>query len=83
MENEQGDNENKKDNIKKKSSELKLLIEKYKKNLKEIQEECRHEPILKLVSESGLSSALRIVCKNCEKVIGYPSQSDNKDFYGN
>ena len=36
----------------------------------------------KLVSENGRSSALRIVCKHCEKIIGYPSQSDNEDFYG-
>lgn len=82
MEKEHNDNENKKDNIKKKSSELKLLIEKYKKSLEEIQEECKHEPMLKLVSENGRSSALRIVCQNCEKIIGYPSQSDNEDFYG-
>tara|TARA_B100000963_G_scaffold359405_1_gene386675 strand:+ start:2064 stop:2309 length:246 start_codon:yes stop_codon:yes gene_type:complete len=79
MENEQ--NENKKDDIKKRSSEIKLLIEKYKKSLKEIQEECNHEPLLKLVSENGRSSSLRIVCKNCEKIIGYPSASDTNDFY--
>tara|TARA_B100000900_G_C20498590_1_gene682733 strand:- start:397 stop:648 length:252 start_codon:yes stop_codon:yes gene_type:complete len=83
MEKEQNNNENKKDSIKKKSSELKLLIEKYKKTLKEVQEDCNHEPILKLVSENGRSSALRVVCEQCDKIIGYPSQTDNKDFYDN
>lgn len=82
MESENKDSDNKdKNNIKKKSSELRLLIEKYQKNLEEIQEECNHKPILKLVSENGITSALRIVCENCDKTIGYPSKLDTDSFY--
>lgn len=81
MENQNADNEKESEKIKKKSSELKLLIEKYQKSLEEIQEECKHEPILKLVSENGVTSTLRIVCNNCDKIIGYPSKIDTDNFY--
>lgn len=80
-ENQNADNQKKSEKIKKKSSELKLLIEKYQKSLEEIQEECKHEPELKLVSENGVTSTLRIVCKNCNKTIGYPSKIDTDNFY--
>tara|TARA_R110001606_G_C14990810_1_gene605755 strand:+ start:134 stop:385 length:252 start_codon:yes stop_codon:yes gene_type:complete len=67
--------------IKKKSSELKLLIEKYQKSLKEIQGDCKHAPTVKLVSDDGVTNALRVVCRDCEKIIGYPSASDTDKFY--
>lgn len=76
------DSEQEGDSIKKKSSELKLLIEKYQKSLKEIQRDCKHEPILKLVSDNGVTTALRVVCKDCDKIIGYPSKADTDKFYG-
>jgi hypothetical protein len=67
--------------IKKKSSEIKLLIEKYQKTLTEIQDLCKHIPVLKQISENGVSAELRVVCENCEKVIGYPTKNDTEDFY--
>lgn len=67
--------------IKKKSSELKLLIEKYQKSLKEIQGDCKHTPTLKLISDNGVTNVLRVVCGDCEKTIGYPSPNDTDKFY--
>jgi len=82
MEHNKNNNEQGDDSIKKKSSELKLLIEKYQKSLEEIQRDCNHEPILKLVSDNGVTTALRVVCKDCGKIIGYPSKTDTDKFYG-
>jgi hypothetical protein len=74
-------NENNENSIKKKSSEIKLIIEKYQKNLEELQNKCEHKPILKLIIENGCSSkVLRIVCDNCDKIIGYPSNEDKNNL---
>lgn len=81
MEENKEDKDKKYLEIKKKSSEIKLLIEKYQKTLSEIQDLCKHTPTLKQISENGVSAELRIVCKNCEKVIGYPTKNDTEDFY--
>jgi hypothetical protein len=82
MKHNKSDNEQEGGSIKKKSSELKLLIEKYQKSLEEIQRDCKHKPIPKLVSDNGVTTTLKVVCKNCDKIIGYPSKADTDKFYG-
>ena len=70
-------------NLKKKTENLQLLIEKYKKELDNVRNDCKHpESKLKVVTkESGTSGSLRIVCVICEKIIGYPSQKDIENYY--
>lgn len=73
MESEESDN-----NLKKKSEHLELLIEKYKKALNDIRQDCSHKiSKLKLIKDEGGSTGnFRMVCDVCGKITGYPSKSD-------
>jgi hypothetical protein len=64
-------------NIKKKSEHLQLLIEKYKKALNDVRQDCNHASSkLKLVKEDGSTGYFRWVCDACGKITGYPSKTD-------
>ena len=70
-------------NLKKKSKNLQLLIEKYKKELEEVRSDCSHKeskPKL-VVDKNGTSASLRIVCVVCDMVVGYPSSKELNEFY--
>jgi hypothetical protein len=69
------------DNLKKKSQQLQLLIEKYKKELDNVRSDCNHKSKkVKLIVEPGTSGVFRLVCEICDKIVGYPSKSDLDDF---
>lgn len=71
------------ENLKRKTKDLQLLIEKYKKELDKVRSECNHlDSELKVVqNKSEISGNLRKVCVICNKIVGYPSQSDIDTFY--
>lgn len=62
-------------NIRNQISKHKDEIYNIKKQIEELQSNCDHdETEVKNISE-GVSQ-LRLVCKTCQKVIGYPSKDD-------
>lgn len=82
-ENKENLNSKNEEALKKKSQNLQLLIEKYKKELDKVRDDCPHkESGPKLIFDKNSTSAsLRIVCKVCGMIIGYPSKEDTKKFY--
>jgi len=80
----QHSNEEGEEEVKKKSKQLTLLIEKYNKELEKVRKKCRHNDIyLKFIfDENGASKGLRTVCKSCEKITGYPNKSQSDEYYG-
>jgi len=56
-------------------SQIKDKIRKLYKSIEGIQDECSHDIIIKYSEERR--SVMR-VCKNCDKIIGYPSIDELK-----
>jgi len=54
-------------------SQIKDKIRKLYKSIEGIQEECSHDIVIRYSEER--KSVMRI-CKNCEKIIGYPSREE-------
>lgn len=77
--------EEKEENLKRKTEDLQLLIEKYKKKLDEVRSDCscKKSKIKMIKNENGISGDLRLVCLVCSKVVGYPSKKDIDYYYNN
>jgi len=56
-------------------SQIKDKIRKLYKSIEWIQDECSHDIIIKYSEER--KSVMR-VCKDCDKIIGYPSEEELK-----
>lgn len=80
----QHENDDKDKEVKKKTKQLQLLIEKYNKELDKVRDVCQHKDIdVKLTfDENGASKGLRTFCKSCDKIIGYPTKAQQDKFYG-
>lgn len=64
--------------IKKLVSEYKDDINKLNQNLDDIQSMCKHISV-EIKNLNPTTAELRKVCKDCEKVIGYPNQQELRD----
>tara|TARA_B100001769_G_C22047555_1_gene563084 strand:- start:127 stop:339 length:213 start_codon:yes stop_codon:yes gene_type:complete len=58
-------------------SEIKIEIKLLEKKVNDIQEQCNHSTTLIKFVEN--SKGVRKVCKDCEKIISYPSEKELKD----
>ena len=59
-----------------------LLSDKWKieKELEQIQAECKHsKQVIKQVADES-SFTIRHVCESCGRILGWPSQQEQKDF---
>ena len=65
--------------ISKKVEELLSNLTDNKKELDEIQSNCKHSEFTISDDPNETSFSLRKVCKVCKKVIGYPSDSELKE----
>tara|TARA_Y100000034_G_scaffold63510_1_gene76834 strand:- start:77 stop:289 length:213 start_codon:yes stop_codon:yes gene_type:complete len=62
---------------KKSIPKIKSEIKSLKKEIKDIQFKCPHsESIIKFDDEG---KSLRKICKNCEQILGYPTEQELKD----
>jgi ElaB/YqjD/DUF883 family membrane-anchored ribosome-binding protein len=62
---------------KQKVSQIKKDIKSLTDDLEKIQSECKHENTeIKFMSETN---SVKKVCKDCQYVIGYPTQQELKD----
>ena len=60
----------------------KLLSDKWKieRELEQIQTECKHsKQVIKQVADES-SFTVRHVCESCGRILGWPSQQEQKDF---
>ena len=60
----------------------KLLSDKWKieRELEQIQAECKHsKQVIKQVADES-SFTVRHVCESCGRILGWPSQQEQKDF---
>ena len=62
---------------KKSIPKIKSEIKSLKKEIKEIQSKCTHSESSIKFDDAGKS--LRKICKNCEHILGYPTEQDLKD----
>lgn len=55
---------------------LHTQLQSIKQRISELQDICQHEDtdIIFHTDESGRSPGVRIICHNCKKIIGYPTQ---------
>ena len=60
----------------KKVNDIKGQIKSLKEDLKEIQSKCLHEKYTLKFDDDGKS--LRKICKNCEYILGYPTEEELK-----
>lgn len=67
--------ENENDDINKKAISILNRILASKKELKELQDHCKHEHY----TIDFVKGSLVKRCKHCYKVIGYPNEKDKKD----
>jgi len=61
----------------KKVNDIKGQIKSLKQDLKYIQSKCLHEGYSIKFDDKGKS--LRKICKECEQIIGYPTEQELKD----
>ena len=61
----------------KKVNDIKSQIKSLKRDLKDIQSKCLHEEYSIKFDTDGKS--LRKICKNCEQIVGYPTEQELKN----
>ena len=62
---------------KKSIPKIKSEIKSLKKEIKDIQSKCTHLEYSLKFDDDGKS--LRKICKNCEQIVGYPTEQELKD----
>ena len=71
--------ENEEDSIKQRVEELNNIIKDASKELDDIQSNCNHkETDIKSVGELGRD--IRKICLKCNRIVGYPSQSEIENY---
>ena len=61
----------------KKVNDIKGQIKSLKQDLKEIQSKCLHDECSIKFDDKGKS--LRKICRDCEQIVGYPTEQELKD----
>ena len=61
----------------KKVNDIKGQIKSLKRDLKEIQSKCLHDECSIKFDDKGKS--LRKICRDCEQIVGYPTEQELKD----
>jgi len=67
--------------IRDKMEKLQNKLRKDQKDIKNLQDQCDHKETrvgFEQTSESNVS--IRIICKDCQKTIGYPNQEQQSKF---
>ncbi len=67
------------EDIRKEVSSLEDTIKQAEKRLAEIQDECKHKETSVRDVRDGNTTKIRIVCKDCDAIVGYPTEQQLKE----